>query len=208
MTFGEVCQAGVLACWFALMAVMLVRKRPPKTTERRRSDAALPGIMLQGFGFAALWIFRRPPDVPPLPFGDWFHKALLVSAPLIAAGSVWLTASAIRTLGAQWTVAARLIEGHRLITTGPFGIIRHPIYTALLGFLVATGIVATAWPAFAFGIISYCLGLQIRARAEERLLREEFGPEYETYAAKVPAVLPRVFAFNGVFRYFSSLTTL
>ena len=85
-----------------------------------------------------------------------------------------------------------MIEGHRLVSTGAFGGVRHPIYTAMLGLLIATGIVATAWPALTFGIAAYCAGLRIRIRAEKELLHDEFGAEYEEYAAHVPAVIPHI----------------
>ncbi len=47
---------------------------------------------------------------------------------------------AVRTLGKQWSLVARLTDEHELVTSGPYGIVRHPIYTAMLGLLLATGV--------------------------------------------------------------------
>jgi protein-S-isoprenylcysteine O-methyltransferase Ste14 len=51
---------------------------------------------------------------------------------------VGLTGSAVCALGKQWSIAARVVEGHELITDGPYRIVRHPIYAGMLGLLVAT----------------------------------------------------------------------
>ena len=47
---------------------------------------------------------------------------------------------AVRTLGKQWAMRARLVEGHQLITVGPCAYIRNPIYTGMPGMLIATGL--------------------------------------------------------------------
>src|SRR5215472_17158428 len=80
------------------------------------------------------WSWRAAP-VPMLA-----GLAALVVA--LAIYSVALTLSSVRTLGRQWALAARLVEGHELVTGGPYRYVRNPIYTGMLGMLLATGI---AW---------------------------------------------------------------
>jgi protein-S-isoprenylcysteine O-methyltransferase Ste14 len=111
----------------------------------------------------------------------------------LAAASVWLIASAVRTLGKQWAVAARLVEGHKLITEGPYAFVRNPIYTGMLGMLIATGLAMEQWIATIVAVIIFFAGLVIRVRAEEKLLREAFGEEFDDYARRVPAVVPGIY---------------
>jgi protein-S-isoprenylcysteine O-methyltransferase Ste14 len=136
----------------------------------------------------------RKPFLPPVAvlsgnIGILFSLCTLA----LAVGSVWLIASAVRTLGRQWAVAARLVEGHKLITAGPYRFVRNPIYTGMFGMLVATGLAMEHWAALIVAIILFAVGLVIRVRSEENLLRAAFGKEFEDYAQRVPAVLPGIF---------------
>jgi protein-S-isoprenylcysteine O-methyltransferase Ste14 len=105
---------------------------------------------------------------------------------------VWLCISAIRTLGQQWSLAARVIEGHKLVTQGPYSVVRNPIYTGMLGMLLATGLANSHWIGLLIALVLFSIGTAIRVRCEAVLLREAFGEEFEKYARKVPAVIPYV----------------
>jgi protein-S-isoprenylcysteine O-methyltransferase Ste14 len=111
----------------------------------------------------------------------------------LAAGSIWLIVAAVRTLGKQWAFAARLVEGHKLITAGPYHFVRNPIYTGMLGMLVATGLALEHWRNLVVAVVLFAVGLVIRVRSEERLLRAAFGREFEEYAKRVPAVVPGIY---------------
>jgi protein-S-isoprenylcysteine O-methyltransferase Ste14 len=111
----------------------------------------------------------------------------------IAAGSGWLIETAIRRLGKQWALRARLVEGHKLIMAGPYAYVRNPIYTGMFGMLLATGLVMEHWTALMFALVLFAVGTVIRVHSEEKLLRSVFGKEFDHYAARVPAVLPGVF---------------
>ncbi len=85
------------------------------------------------------------------------------------------------------------MEGHKLITEGPYRHVRNPIYTAMLGMLIATGLAMRHWTALIVAVVPFAVGLVIRVRSEEKLLRAAFGKEFEDYAERVPAVLPGIF---------------
>jgi protein-S-isoprenylcysteine O-methyltransferase Ste14 len=112
---------------------------------------------------------------------------------VVAAGSVWLVMCAVRTLGQQWALAARLVEGHNLITEGPYSWVRNPIYTGMFGMLLATGLAVSRWIVLPAAIVLFAIGTVIRVRSEEKLLREAFGPQFEEYTRRVPAVLPGIY---------------
>lgn len=118
--------------------------------------------------------------------------ALQTISILLAIWSVWLASSAIRELGKQWSLQARLIEGHKLVTGGVYQIVRHPIYTAMFGMMLATGLVFSHWSALAAAVIVFVIGTRIRTNTEERLLRDAFGKEFEEWKAKVPGFIPFV----------------
>ena len=101
--------------------------------------------------------------------------------------------SAARTLGKQWALAARLVEGHELIQDGPYRFVRNPIYTGMFGMLIATGLAVTTWPLLLVATILFALGTYVRVRIEEKLLRQAFGERFEQYARKVPALIPGIY---------------
>jgi len=187
--------AGVVVCWVAFAAVFLLRKRPPKEPEARRDRWSLLGIFLQMCAYFLVWF--QPPRQPFLPpvavLSGNIGVAYSVCTVALAVASVWLVAAAVRTLGKQWALAARLVEGHKLITEGPYGFVRNPIYTGMLGMLVATGLAMEHWVALDVAVVVFAVGLVIRVRSEEKLLRVAFGKEFEDYAKRVPAVLPGIY---------------
>ncbi|HEV8142202.1 MAG TPA: isoprenylcysteine carboxylmethyltransferase family protein [Methylomirabilota bacterium] len=93
-------------------------------------------------------------------------------------------------LGRLWSGTVTRKAGHVIVTTGPYALVRHPIYTGILLAVVATalsrGTVLTYVGAVVFGI-----GLVIKARVEERFLQSELGQDnYRDYARRVPMLVP------------------
>ena len=187
--------AVVLASWWVFLGAFVFRRRPPMATEARRDRTSIAGIVVQGVSFAIVWMgFRFRGPFRPLVEGSLtLQLGLGALAIALAVVSVWTTLAAVRTLGRQWSLAARLVEGHQLITVGPYRIVRHPIYTAMLGMLLATGLAASLWPLLLVATIVFFAGTRIRVRSEEKLLRETFGAEYEDYVRRVRALIPLVY---------------
>jgi protein-S-isoprenylcysteine O-methyltransferase Ste14 len=183
----------VIACWFVFAAAFLLRKRPVKAREQARDNRAFTGIFLEACGFALVWMFRRY-NAPLVPAGG-NSLALFLSAiaVILAVASTLLTVSAIRALGKQWAVAARVVEGHSLVTHGPYGLVRNPIYSGMFGMLIATGMATSHWWALAPAVLLFWAGTVIRVKSEEQLLLSSFGPAFEQYRESVPALIPKLF---------------
>src|SRR5204863_9201189 len=137
-----------------------------------------------------VWMIRRQWFAPMFGRNKFSEIALALTTILLAVGSVWFCAAAIRTLGVQWSLAARVVEGHKLVTQGPYSIVRNPIYTGMFGMLLATGLAVSHWIGLVTAIVVFAIGTFIRVRSEEKLLREMFGSEFDAYARKIPAVIP------------------
>jgi protein-S-isoprenylcysteine O-methyltransferase Ste14 len=96
-------------------------------------------------------------------------------------------------MGKNWSLVARTRSDHQLIRSGPFSMVRHPIYLALLLYLFSIAAALGHWQQLLFAIPLYVAGTFIRIRDEEKLLRAQFGDEHERYVRDVPALIPLIF---------------
>ncbi len=186
----------VMLSWlmFIVVFAIFLRQRAPSGPDSKREPKSILGIALQGVSYAIIWTFRRQPFTPIVaPASEVLSITLALITMALAVGSVWFVSAAVRSLGKQWSLAARVLEGHKLITSGPYRIVRNPIYTGMLGMLLATSLAISHWMALLIGVLIFAIGTLIRVRSEERLLREAFGQEFEAYAERVPAVIPFLF---------------
>ncbi|MEU2715326.1 isoprenylcysteine carboxylmethyltransferase family protein [Streptomyces sp. NPDC007205] len=110
---------------------------------------------------------------------------------LLAVASTALLLWARWVLGTMWASVPTVREHHELRTDGPYRLVRHPIYTGLLG-LVVGGMLACGfgvWVAFLAVAVPWLLR---RVRVEDGLMAQRFGAAYDAYRAEVPALIPRI----------------
>ena len=108
---------------------------------------------------------------------------------LTAAGAVFSIVARLY-LGRNWSATATIRQGHELIRGGPYGLVRHPIYTgtliAAIGTAVALGEVRDL-----LALPLVIVGFWLKARSEERLLMSNFGDRYAAYRREVRgAIIP------------------
>jgi protein-S-isoprenylcysteine O-methyltransferase Ste14 len=92
-------------------------------------------------------------------------------------------------LGRNWSGRVVLKQGQELISTGPYALVRHPIYTGLLVALAGAALYDGRWRAL-LGLVLFTIGFWLKARSEEELLEREFGDEYRSYRARTPMLIP------------------
>lgn len=95
-------------------------------------------------------------------------------------------------LGRLWSGSITRKEGHRVIDTGPYALVRHPIYTGLI-FALFTSAIAAATASAIAGAALLAFGLWFKARIEERFLMAELGADaYGSYRRRVPMLIPGI----------------
>jgi protein-S-isoprenylcysteine O-methyltransferase Ste14 len=109
----------------------------------------------------------------------------------LAAGT-WLLRRAHRDLGRYWSPTLQVVQEHRLVTSGVYATLRHPIYTAFLLTALAQVLMLPNWITGPAGLVAFALVYFVRIPAEERMMHEHYGAEYEDYMQKVGGVLPRI----------------
>jgi protein-S-isoprenylcysteine O-methyltransferase Ste14 len=183
----------VMLLWFVFGGMFLFHKKPPAAPEAKKDPRSRVGIVLQSIGYLLVWSLQRTHFTPIVPMPQFAEVVLALVTMAISTASVWISFAAIRTLGKQWSFQARLVQGHKLIVSGPYRLVRHPIYTGMFGKLLATGLALSHWIGLLPAIVMFAIGTAIRVRSEEKLLREAFGDDFAAYTRYVPAVFPRLF---------------
>jgi protein-S-isoprenylcysteine O-methyltransferase Ste14 len=173
-------------CWLAWAWPYAFRA--PHYQKRPSITAMAPtaaGLLLEVLAIAIAFAFRLPPGRPP-------GLARLLGSAGFGAISAALSWTSVKHLGKQFRFNAGLYDDHELVRSGPYGIVRHPIYSSLLAILLSTILLLTPWRWAAVSLVLFVVGTEIRVRTEDKLLASRFGPEFAEYRKKVPAYLPFV----------------
>jgi protein-S-isoprenylcysteine O-methyltransferase Ste14 len=92
-------------------------------------------------------------------------------------------------LGGNWSSSVTLKEDHTLIQSGPYRIVRHPIYTGLLVALLGTAIALGELRCF-LGVLLAAIAWKIKSMSEETLMVQQFGDQYTRYREQVKGLVP------------------
>jgi protein-S-isoprenylcysteine O-methyltransferase Ste14 len=150
-----------------------------------RKGATLGGLLLES---VAIFIAFTTGWLAPDAAAPWRVAAML----LFAAPSIALAWSAVKHLGKQFRVNAGLYEDHELVCTGAYSVVRHPIYAALFGMLLATLAVGAPWQWATIAVVLFIAGTEIRVHTEDELLASRFPGSFEKYRKSVRAYVPFV----------------
>jgi protein-S-isoprenylcysteine O-methyltransferase Ste14 len=174
--------------FFGYWAVSALRVKRTKTAERTADRIGtilamvLAFLLLFSDRFRIGPLGRRfVPDLASVAWGGIFLTSLGVAV------AIW----ARYCLGQYWSARVTLKEDHRLIQSGPYAYIRHPIYTGMLLATLGTALVVGEWR----GILAVGLALASHSRKafrEEALLAGEFGNEYAEYRQRTGFLFPRL----------------
>ena len=160
--------------------------RAPHGQTRSSVTAKRPtwiGIALELAAYSVALAFSQA-EVP-----DWPRLVAAAIAAPLGAVVMWM---AVAHLGRQFRINAGLYHDHELVRTGPYALVRHPIYASMLLMLVATAMLMTR-PAFmvpAFAL--FLFGTEVRVRTEDGLLASRFGDHFIAYRRQVSAYIPFV----------------
>jgi protein-S-isoprenylcysteine O-methyltransferase Ste14 len=107
---------------------------------------------------------------------------------LIAAGLAFAGWARVH-LGRNWSGSVTVKEAHELIRSGPYGYVRHPIYTGLIAAVLGT-VIASGTVRAVLALVIVVVSLLRKLRTEEAFMRDTFPGEYQRYSAAVPALVP------------------
>jgi protein-S-isoprenylcysteine O-methyltransferase Ste14 len=177
--------------WILWLAYWIVAARA--TSETRRRESALSRLshyvpLIVGGAFLGI------PQILGATLEQRFHDATfawqLLTVALVIVG---LSFSALGRawLGRNWSAEVTVKHDHELVRSGPYALVRHPIYTGLLLALIGTAVGIGNGRALV-GLALIVAALLRKVAIEERFMSEQFGEAYAAYRAQVPALIPFV----------------
>ena len=178
--------------WIAFILYWRIKAADTKTTQRLEASA---WPILRTLTFLIVIALLSIPRIPLL----WLYRQLWPSGlssfmvgAAVTVGGLLFAVWARQHLGRNWSNAVTIKQNHELITTGPYALVRHPIYTGILtGFLGTT--VALSQVRGIIGFVLIFLVLWTKLRTEEDWMRSQFGDTYATYAHQTSALVPYLF---------------
>ena len=117
---------------------------------------------------------------------DWVRWIGVFLGILCVAGVYWLFSS----IGSGISPTSATRREHKLVTSGPYRWVRHPLYTVGSSMFIAFGLMADNWFIILLGVLAFIL-MAIRTPREEANLIEKFGDEYREYMKRTGAFLPK-----------------
>jgi protein-S-isoprenylcysteine O-methyltransferase Ste14 len=176
--------------WLLLGLVWLPGYFMSKNTSNvPRRALQIPATLLLIAGFTLL---LNPgfqvPDMPVTPNNALFGiVGVMLDLPGVAL-AVW----ARLALGRNWSgIVVTMKQGHELVQTGPYAVVRHPIYTGLLLAVIGTAATEGTFAAYV-GVAAIFIAFLIRVAIEEQLMSEQFGEAYQAYRGRTWKLVPLV----------------
>ena len=164
--------------WFLPFPLNGWNSEPPE----KRDERARWGLAFQVAAF--LVVFSS--GFPARPLSVW---RVVLSVLFVLAASI-LSWSSVRALGRHLRLDAALLAEHQLVRSGPYRILRHPIYTSMLSMLLATGLALSHLHILLLAAMLLVVGTEIRIRSEDKLLASRFGDQFREYERTVSAYIP------------------
>jgi protein-S-isoprenylcysteine O-methyltransferase Ste14 len=178
----------LLAAWILYISFFVIQYRRLTATRRAEGGAVSSGhdktgqraALLQGMSI----LLANISPVPERTTLRW------IAMPLVAF-AILFTLYSMQHLGRHWRIHATITADHQLITTGPYAIVRHPIYLALLCMIAGSALSRSSPPAGIAALLIYLYATELRVRTEDALLRKHF-PAAQEYQQNVKAYLPGI----------------
>jgi protein-S-isoprenylcysteine O-methyltransferase Ste14 len=149
-------------------------------------EVALLTVAWVGFFVPLLWVATRW-----LSFADYpLYPVPLAAGVACLAVGLWLFHRSHADLGTNWSITLEVRERHQLVTHGIYRRVRHPMYAALFLYAMGQALALPNWVAGPSYLVAFGLLFALRLGPEERMIREEFGAEYDAYAARTRRLVP------------------
>ena len=191
-SLGEVIWVIGIVAWYVIRYPFERRARRVRIVTGYRSRSDIVGLASALFGLAilpAFYVVTGMPAAADHPASAW----TLALGTIIFCSALWVFRRSHKELGRNWSITLEIRERHELICAGPYALVRHPMYTSFLLMGLAQAFLLANWIAGISGLIGFAVLFLLRVDKEERMMLENFGPQYRAYMEKTKRIVPYLY---------------
>jgi protein-S-isoprenylcysteine O-methyltransferase Ste14 len=189
---GEIVWVLGIVGWYVIRYPFERRAKRVRVVTNRRSPSEIVGLVSALFGLAILpgfYVATGIPEAADYP-ASWWAVAL---GAIIFASALWVFRRAHKELGRNWSITLEIRERHALVCAGPYAVIRHPMYTSFMLMGLGQAFLLSNWVAGLAGLIGFAILFFLRVDKEERMMLENFGPQYRAYMERTKRIIPYLY---------------
>lgn len=189
---GEIIWAIGVIAWYVIRYPFERRAKRVRVVSSSRSLSEKVGLASALLGlaiFPAFYVATGMPEAADYPARLW----AIVAGTILFASALWLFRTSHKELGRNWSITLEIREQHRLVSGGPYRLIRHPMYTSFLLMALGQAFLLSNWVVALVGLIGFAVLFFPRVGKEERMMVETFGPQYRAYMERTKRIIPYIY---------------
>jgi protein-S-isoprenylcysteine O-methyltransferase Ste14 len=191
-SIGEIAWVLGVVGWYIIRYPFERRAKRVRVVTNRRSRSEKAGLVLALFGLAILpgfYVATGIPEWADHPASGW----AVALGTIFFAAALWVFRRSHKELGRNWSITLEIREQHNLVCTGPYAVIRHPMYTSFMLMGLGQAFLLANWVAGLAGLVGFAILFFLRVDKEERMMLEIFGPQYRTYMERTKRLIPYLY---------------
>ncbi|WP_436119319.1 protein-S-isoprenylcysteine O-methyltransferase [Phyllobacterium sp. LjRoot231] len=189
---GEIVWVLGIVAWYVIRYPFERRAKRVQVVSDARSLYDIVGLVSALFGLAILpgfYVATGIPQTADYPANVW---AVTLGA-VIFGLALWVFRISHKELGRNWSITLEIREKHQLVSSGPYAIIRHPMYTSFLLMALGQALLLSNWVVGLAGLAGFAVLFFLRVDEEERMMLENFGPQYRAYMERTKRIIPYLY---------------
>ncbi|MGY5810572.1 protein-S-isoprenylcysteine O-methyltransferase [Rhizobium sp. LEGMi198b] len=182
---------GVVA-WYVIRYPFARRAKRLRVIQDQRSQIEIIGLAAALLGLAVvpgIYVATGVPRIADYPAHAW---AVGVGAILFFA-AMWVFRRTHKELGKNWSITLEIREKHKLVCSGPYALVRHPMYTSFLLMGLGQAFLLSNWVVGLAGLLGFAILYFLRVDKEERMMLQHFGPDYRAYMDRTKRIIPYLY---------------
>jgi protein-S-isoprenylcysteine O-methyltransferase Ste14 len=189
---GEIIWVVGIIAWYIIRYPFERRAKRVRVVVNYRSLSEKIALLTAFFGLAILpgfYVATGIPEEADHPASAW----AIIAGALIFAFGLWVFRRSHKDLGRNWSVTLEIRDKHKLVSTGLYAVVRHPMYSSFLLIAIGQAFLLSNWVAGLSGVVGFAVLFIMRIEAEERMMSEKFGSEYRSYAERTKRIIPYLY---------------
>jgi protein-S-isoprenylcysteine O-methyltransferase Ste14 len=189
---GEIVWVLGIVAWYVIRYPFERRAKRVRVVSDARTRSETVGLASALFGLAILpgfYVATGIPETANYPASAW----TVVLGTIVFSVALWVFRISHKELGRNWSITLEIREKHKLVCSGPYAIIRHPMYTSFLLMALGQALLLSNWVVGLAGLVGFANLFFLRVNKEERMMLENFGPQYRAYMERTKRIIPYLY---------------